>query len=111
MVSAMESELGEERRGEESLVMVSLVRMGPIKILSSLLGRITLVNTNNPYLAGPVPAVALAVASLTEAGRLSWLESGVLTTKTGADCLGITASGSQPRSGQLVARLRGWGAG
>ena len=57
--------------GEESLVVEGMVRMRPIKILSSLLGRITLVNTNNPYLAGPVPAVAVAVASLTETGRLS----------------------------------------
>ena len=46
-----------------------MVRMRPIKILSSLLGRITLVNTNNPYLARPVPAVA--GWRLTEAGRLS----------------------------------------
>ena len=45
----------ERAGGEESLVVV---RMRPIKILSSLLGRITLVNTNNPYLAGPVQTVA-----------------------------------------------------
>ena len=57
-------------RGEERLVVVEgMVRMRPIKILSSLLGRITLVNTNNPYLARPVPAVA--GWRLTEAGRLS----------------------------------------
>ena len=54
--------LSRERRGEARLVVVvvRMVRMRPIKILPSLLGRITLVNTNNPYIARPASQPAKA---------------------------------------------------
>ena len=68
--------LSRERRGEARLVVVvRMVRMRPIKILPSLLGRITLVNTNNPYLAGQASHTA-RLWRLTEAGRLSCLDCG-----------------------------------